>query len=253
MFEFWKLALLFATGLVAGFVDSIAGGGGLISLPVLLSLGLDPRHALGTSKLQSTFGAGSAAWHYAQAGTVNLKDCRRGFVITFVAAILGTLTVQQMDPSFLARIIPVLLALVAIYSLLKPQLGAEDIHPRMNRAGFDVMFGLLIGFYDGFFGPGTGTFWAMAFMLGVGFNLTKATGCTKVMNFASNVSSLIFFVLAGQVVFPAGLAMGFGQLLGARIGSRMVIQRGTKFIRPVFITVVLAITAKLLYTAWRKS
>jgi uncharacterized membrane protein YfcA len=93
----------------------------------------------------------------------------------------------------------------------------------------------------------------MAFMLGVGFNLTKATGCTKVMNFASNVSSLIFFVLAGQVVFPAGLAMGFGQLLGARIGSRMVIQRGTKFIRPVFITVVLAITAKLLYTAWRKS
>jgi uncharacterized membrane protein YfcA len=253
VFEFWKLALLFATGLVAGFVDSIAGGGGLISLPVLLSFGLDPKHALGTSKLQSTFGAGSAAWHYAQAGTVNLKDCRRGFVVTFVAAILGTLTVQQLDPSFLARIIPVLLALVAIYSLLKPQLGAEDIHPRMNRAWFDVSFGLLLGFYDGFFGPGTGTFWAMAFMLGVGFNLTKATGCTKVMNFASNVSSLIFFVLAGQVVFSAGLAMGFGQLLGARIGSKMVIRRGTKFIRPVFITVVLAITAKLLYAAWRKS
>jgi uncharacterized protein len=253
VFEFWKLALLFATGLVAGFVDSIAGGGGLISLPVLLSFGLDPKHALGTSKLQSTFGAGSAAWHYAQAGTVNLKDCRRGFVVTFVAAILGTLTVQQLDPSFLARIIPVLLALVAIYSLLKPQLGAEDIHPRMNRAWFDVTFGLLLGFYDGFFGPGTGTFWAMAFMLGVGFNLTKATGCTKVMNFASNVSSLIFFVLAGQVVFSAGLAMGFGQLLGARIGSKMVIRRGTKFIRPVFITVVLAITAKLLYAAWRKS
>lgn len=252
MFEFWKLALLFATGLVAGFVDSIAGGGGLISLPVLLSFGLDPKHALGTSKLQSTFGAGSAAWHYAQAGTVNLKDCRRGFGVTFVAAILGTLTVQQLDPSFLARIIPVLLALVAIYSLLKPQLGAEDIHPRMNRAWFDVTFGLLIGFYDGFFGPGTGTFWAMAFMLGVGFNLTKATGCTKVMNFASNVSSLIFFVLAGQVVFSAGLAMGFGQLLGARIGSRMVIQRGTKFIRPIFLTVVLAITAKLIYSAWRK-
>jgi uncharacterized membrane protein YfcA len=253
VFEFWKLALLFATGLVAGFVDSIAGGGGLISLPVLLSFGLDPKHALGTSKLQSTFGAGSAAWHYAQAGTVNLEDCRRGFVVTFVAAILGTLTVQQLDPSFLARIIPVLLALVAIYSLLKPQLGAEDIHPRMNRAWFDVTFGLLIGFYDGFFGPGTGTFWAMAFMLGIGFNLTKATGYTKVMNFASNVSSLIFFVLAGQVVFSAGLAMGFGQLLGARIGSRMVIRRGTKFIRPVFIAVVLAITAKLLYAAWRKS
>ena len=252
MFAFWKLALLFATGLVAGFVDSIAGGGGLISLPVLLSFGLDPKHALGTSKLQSTFGAGSAAWHYAQAGTVNLNDCKRGFAITFIAAIFGTLAVQQLDPSFLARMIPVLLALVALYLLLKPQLGAEDIHPRMKRAWFDVMFGLSIGFYDGFFGPGTGTFWAMAFMLGVGFNLTKATGYTKVMNFASNISSLIFFVLAGQVVFSAGLAMGLGQWLGARIGSRMVIQRGTKFIRPVFLTVVLAITAKLLYAAWRK-
>ena len=247
MFGPWQLVVLFASGLAAGFVDSIAGGGGLISLPVLLSFGVDPKRALGTSKLQSTFGAGSAAWHYARAGVVDLKDCRRGFAVTFLAAIGGTLAVQQLDPSFLRRFIPVLLGAVALYTLLKPQLGAEDIRPRLGRAGFDVIFGVVLGFYDGFFGPGTGTFWAMAFVLGAGFNLTKATGHTKVMNFASNISSLLFFLAAGQAVFSAGLAMGFGQLLGARIGSRMVVRRGTKFIRPIFISVVLVITGRLIY------
>jgi uncharacterized membrane protein YfcA len=251
VFEPWQLALLFATGMAAGFVDSIAGGGGLISLPVLLSFGLDPKQALGTSKLQSSFGAGSAAWHYAQAGLVDLKDCARGFAITFAAAVAGTLTVQQLDPSFLRRFIPVLLIAVAAYMFLRPQVGVKDIHPRMRRPCFDILFGLSIGFYDGFFGPGTGTFWAVAFMWGVGFSLTRATACTKVMNFGSNIGSLIFFWVGGHVMVSAGLVMGLGQVLGARIGSRMVVKRGTKFIRPVFLSVVLAITAKLLYDAFR--
>jgi uncharacterized membrane protein YfcA len=117
---------------------------------------------------------------------------------------------------------------------------------------FDLTFGLVLGFYDGFFGPGTGTFWTMAFMLALGFNMTRATGYAKVMNFASNVSSLAFFLLGGNVCFAAGLTMGLGQLIGARIGSRMVIARGTKFIRPVFIAVVLALTLKLAYDAYGK-
>ncbi len=250
MSEIWQLPLLFATGLAAGFVDSIAGGGGLITIPVLMNLGLDPKMALGTNKLQATFGSGSAAWHYAAAGAVDLKDCRWGFGLTFVGAALGTLAVQQLDPTFLKRFIPVLLTVVAVYALLRPQLGEKDLHPHMSRRQFDIIFGLLIGFYDGFFGPGTGTFWAMAFVLGVGFNLTKATGYTKAMNFASNLSSLIFFLAAGQVFFVRGVTMGAGQLLGARIGSRMVVARGTKFIRPVFISVVLIMTGKLLYDAY---
>ncbi len=252
MLELWHLPLLFATGLAAGFVDSIAGGGGLITIPVLMNLGIDPKVALGTNKLQATFGSGSAAWHYAAAKTVDLKDCRRGFTLTFLGAALGTLAVQRLDPSLLRRFIPALLAVVAVYFLLRPQLGEEDLHPRMSRVPFDVTFGLLLGFYDGFFGPGTGTFWAMAFVLGVGFNLTKATGYTKVMNFASNLSSLIFFLLAGQALFVSGLTMGLGQLLGARIGSRMVVTRGTRFIRPIFISVVLVMTGKLLYDAFVK-
>lgn len=248
----WQLPVLLATGLAAGFVDSIAGGGGLITLPVLMSLGLPPQTALGTNKIQATCGSGSAAAHYAHAKTVPLRDCLRGFVLSLAGAALGTVVVRHLDPSFLRRVIPVLLFAVAIYTLLKPRLGAEDLKPRMSRPGFDWTFGLLIGFYDGFFGPGTGTFWTMAFVLGLGFNLTRATGYTKVMNFASNLSSLALFLAGGKVFFVAGLTMGIGQLLGARLGARMVIARGTKFIRPIFISMVLALTAKLIYDNYAK-
>ena len=242
----WQILLLFTTGLAAGFVDSIAGGGGLITLPVLLSLGLDPKKALGTNKLQATCGSGSATWHYARAKTVPLTDCARGFICSLLGAALGTLAVQRLDPSALKRAIPILLIAVALVVLLRPQMGSTDIPARMRRSWFDVLFGLGIGFYDGFFGPGTGTFWTMAYVLVLGFNLTKATGYSKVVNFASNLSSLVFFLWQGNIYFAAGLAMGVGQILGAKIGSGMVIARGTKFIRPIFITVVLAIAVKLL-------
>jgi uncharacterized protein len=247
MITSWDLPLLFGTALFAGFVDSIAGGGGLITLPVLLNLGLGPKEALGTNKLQATFGSGSAAGHYAHAKTVPLRDCARGFLFSLVGAALGTLLVQQLNPSFLRHIIPWLLAAVAVYVLVRPRLGTEDLHPKMPRPWFDVTFGLGLGFYDGFFGPGTGTFWTLAFIVALGFNMTRATGYTKVMNFASNLSSLAFFLAGGRVLFAAGLAMGVGQLLGARVGSRMVIAKGTRFIRPIFLAVVLALTAKLIY------
>jgi uncharacterized membrane protein YfcA len=243
----WQYPLLFGTGLLAGFVDSIAGGGGLITLPVLLSLGLGPKEALGTNKLQATFGSGSAAWHYADGGMVPLKDCTVGFSFSLLGGALGTLAVQQFNRAFLLHAIPFMLMAVAVFMFFKPRLGETDVRPRMRRGVFDLSFGLLIGFYDGFLGPGTGTFWTMAYMLALGFNLTRATGYTKVMNFGSNLSSLIFFLLGGKVMFVAGLLMGFGQLLGARTGSRMVLAKGTKFIRPVFLTVVLILTLKLIY------
>src|SRR5262245_17660917 len=247
MFEPWLLALLFLTGLFAGFVDAIAGGGGLITLPVMLSCGFDPQTALGTNKLQASFGSGSASWHYTRAGVVRLPDCVRGFVITFLAAIAGSWAVQRLDPALLRRVIPILLVLIALYVLLKPSLGAADCPPRMSRTRFDLFFGCLLGFYDGFLGPGTGTFWTTAFVLCLGFNLTRATGYTKIMNFASNLSALGLFLLRKKVLFIPGLAMGAGQLVGARLGASMVVRRGARFIRPIFITVVLAITLKLIY------
>lgn len=246
----WELPLLFTTGLMAGFVDSIAGGGGLITLPMILSMGGDPQVALGTNKLQATFGSASAAWHYSKAGAVDLKDCWRGCLITFIGAIIGTLGVRQIGPNTLKVLIPLLLIAVAVYSLRNPRLGEVEAKPRMERRRFDLILGLMLGFYDGFFGPGTGTFWTMAFVIAMGFNLTRATGYTKAMNFSSNVCSVLVFAIAGQVNYLAGTVMGVGQLIGARFGSRMVMKRGTKFIRPVFITVVLTITVKLLYDAY---
>jgi uncharacterized membrane protein YfcA len=248
--EGWQLPLLFAAGLAAGFVDSIAGGGGLITVPVLLGLGLDPRAALGTNKLQASFGSASATWHYAAAGTMPLRDCVSGFCLTFAGSVGGALVVHKVDPSLLRKIIPVMLIGIAALVWFKPKLGERDLHPRLSRGLFEVLAGLGLGFYDGFFGPGTGTFWAMAFVLGLGFNLTKATGYTKAMNFASNLGSLLFFMAAGHVLYLAGLTMGVGQLLGARAGARMVVARGTGFVRPVFLTVVLGLTAKLIYDAY---
>ena len=252
MIELWHLPLLFVTAFAAGFVDSIAGGGGLITMPVLLSLGLDPQLALGTNKLQAVFGSGSATWHYARGGVVPLGDCRRGFAITFAGAALGSGLALVSSREVLRQLIPILLLAVAVIVILRPKLGHVDAHPRLSRSVFYWTFGLVLGGYDGFFGPGTGTFWALAFMFGLGFNLTKSTGYTKVMNFASNLSSLLFFLLAGRVLFVPGLVMGAGQLLGARAGSRMVMRQGTRFIRPIFLTVVFALTGKLLFDAyWR--
>jgi hypothetical protein len=248
----WGLTLLFITGLVAGFVDSIAGGGGLITLPILLSLGLPPRLALGTNKLQATFGSGSAAWHYKRAGVVDLRRCRWGVVFTIAGATAGTFLVQELDARFLKHFIPAVLLAIAAYMFFKSQLGAEDIRPRMRAGTFYLVAGLGLGFYDGFIGPGTGTFWTMALMLGLGLNLTKATGETKVMNFASNVTSLVFFSCTGQVLVTAGLVMGAGQLLGAKAGSHMVVTKGTKFIRPVFLATVLIVTLKLAWNSYRK-
>jgi len=248
--QHWEIPLLFGTGLAAGFVDSIAGGGGLITLPVMLSLGGDPQTALGTNKLQATFGSASAATHYTRAGAVDLQECWRPFIFTFIGSAIGTLGVRQIGPNTLKIIIPLLLIAVAVYSLRNPKLGEVDTKPQITRGRFDLVFGLLLGFYDGFFGPGTGTFWTMAFVLMLGFNLTRATAHTKVLNFSSNLCSLLVFALAGRINYFAGTIMGLGQLIGAQVGSRMVMRRGTKFIRPVFISVVLAITGKLLYDTY---
>ncbi len=243
-------AILFATGLVAGFIDAIAGGGGLITLPVFLGLGMPPKEALGTNKFQACFGSGSATFHYARAGWVRVSDCWLGIACTAAGAVAGTLLVQQLDPGFLRWSIPLLLILIALYFLIRPQLGTAAGEARMSVAQFHFAFGLGIGFYDGFFGPGTGSFWAMAYMLALGFQLIRATAHTKVMNFTSNMTSFFLFALSGQVNYGAGMAMGFGQVLGARLGSRLAIRKGAGLVRPIFIGIVLAISAKLLYDNW---
>jgi uncharacterized membrane protein YfcA len=243
----WVLSLLLLVGASAGWMDSIAGGGGLITLPVLLNLGLPPADAVGTNKLQAVFGSGSATWHYGRAGLINWRELTAGILFTAVGAFAGALAVQQMRPDFLRTIIPFLLIAIAVYFLFRPQLGDADSHQRLPSGRFHLVFGLALGFYDGFFGPGTGSFWAMAYVLVLGFNLTRATAHTKAMNFTSNAASLAMFVFGGRAHVLAGLTMGLGQLVGARIGAKMVIRRGTRFLRPIFVAVVIAISARLLW------
>jgi uncharacterized protein len=246
-------AVLFVTGVAAGFVDSIAGGGGLITLPVLVSTGMTPHDALGTNKLQAMFGSGSATWHFTSAGLVRIRACVHGILFTGLGAAAGTyLVLQLVNSRILKLVIPWLLIAIAVWLLVKPGFGEHRSAGRLSRNAFHVVFGLLIGFYDGIFGPGTGTFWAMAYVTFLGFDLTQATAHTKLMNFTSNIVSVALFALAGHVLLWPGVAMGTGQLLGARLGSRAVIQRGTKIIRPIFLVVVVAISVKLLWDYFRK-
>lgn len=245
------MPVLFLTGAAAGLIDSIAGGGGLITIPVLLGLGLPPQVALGTNKLQASFGSCSAMVHFVRAGTVNLRDAAIGVFWTTVGAVLGSYTVQQIDPGFLKKFIPFLLLGILCYTIFTPKLGAEEVHPRLPRRLFYTLAGLLLGFYDGFLGPGTGSFWVVALMLGLGFDMRKGTGYTKLFNFTSNIVSLVVFVAGGHVLLWAGLLMGAGQAVGARVGAKLVIRKGTGFVRPVFICSVLAVTAKLFYDSYR--
>src|SRR3954469_18376597 len=164
MDSFWIYPILFFTGLSAGFVDSIAGGGGLITVPVLLGLGLSPADALGTNKLQACFGSGSATYHYGRAGLISWSQCRMGVLFTAIGAIIGTLFVQQLNEALLRQAIPLLLIAIALYLLFRPDLGTVARAPIIALGPFNVAAGLLLGFYDGIFGPGTGSLLGLPFI-----------------------------------------------------------------------------------------
>ena len=242
------LFFMFLVGFAAGLIDSVAGGGGLIALPALLFIGLPPQIALGTNKLQGSFGTLAASYNYIKNGQASFKGALPGIMFTLTGATAGACLVQKLDPTFIEPIIPVLLLVVFIYTLFSKKLGFSDRKPRMHTTVFYMFFGFGLGFYDGFFGPGTGSFWTVSLMLFLGYNMTRATGYTKIMNFISNIVALFWFIIGGNVYFKIGLTMAAGQIIGARIGSNLAITKGTQFIRPVFLTVVLLTIIKLLYT-----
>jgi uncharacterized membrane protein YfcA len=244
------LLLLFAAALFGGFIDSIAGGGGIITLPALLAAGLPPHLALGTNKLQSSFGSFTAAMRYHQGGMFRMRSLLPGIACTALGAVTGTLAIRALSADLLARLIPLLLAAIFVYMLANRRLGEHARPHRMRPAWFHLLFGLGIGFYDGFFGPGTGSFWTIALVVWMGLDLRQATGRTKALNFTSNVVSLVTFLAGGQVVLLAGLLMGAGQVAGAWLGSHMVLRRGTGFVRGVFLCVVGATIAKLLWETY---
>ncbi|HQO10729.1 MAG TPA: TSUP family transporter [Clostridiales bacterium] len=245
--DFLTYFLLFIAGTAAGFIDSIAGGGGLITLPALMLAGLSPQMALGTNKLQSTFGSITASYHYVKSGKADLKTARTGIVFTFIGAGAGTILVQITSNDLLKKLIPFLLMGVLVYLLFSPKAGEIERERRMSEKWFYIIFGLSIGFYDGYFGPGTGAFWVILIVFFLGQEMVSATAYTKVMNFTSNITALLFFLIGGKMVFIPGLIMGIGEIAGATIGSKLVIKNGVKFIKPFFYTIVVIIIISLFY------
>lgn len=245
--------LLTLAGFAGGFIDAIAGGGGLITVPALLAAGLPPQVALGTNKLQSACGTALAVRRYAGAGLLNAPGLGAAVAGAGLAGTAGAFAVGQTSPEVLRLIIPWLLAGVALYTALNRRFGLTPGQERLTPLAFAVPAGLLLGFYDGFFGPGTGSFWMVALVGLRGLDLRHATGYTKAVNLASNLGALAWFLAAGSVHFTAAGFMIAGQLAGARLGSGWVIRDGLSIIRPVFLMVVLALILKLMLDAWQTS
>jgi uncharacterized membrane protein YfcA len=243
----WAIvAMLVTAAFLAGLIDSIAGGGGLITVPVLLLAGFPPVAALGTNKLQSLFGSGSAVLAYATKGHIKPRAQIGSALLAFVGAVIGAGLATVLPGQILQAVLPFLLVAIALFFLLKPDLGDIDRAERLRPALFAVLLVPVIGFYDGVFGPGTGSFFMLAFVALAGYGVLKATAHTKLLNFASNVGGFVGFAIAGAVVWKIGLAMGLAQFAGAQIGSRLAMKNGAKLIRPLLVIVCFALAAKLL-------
>lgn len=243
----WTWLAVAAGGLAAGFIDSIAGGGGLITLPVLLAAGLPPHLAIGTNKVQSVFGSGTAAWRYGRKSLIPWKTVWPGVVMSLIASACGAWTLHKIDASALEKALPFILIILWFYVVFKKDLGNTEGRSRMRPTRFYPTGGGLFGFYDGFLGPGTGSFWTVSQVTLTGMDLKQATAATKPLNFASNLGALVFFLIAGQTVIAVGLVMAVGQVVGAWLGSHLVIKHRPRFIRPFFLTAVAATILKLLW------
>lgn len=249
-FDVLTFLLLFLAGFGAGFVDSIAGGGGIITLPVLLASGIPPHLALGTNKFQSSFGSFTATINYAKRGLYEPKKVVGGVMFTFIGAIIGAYTVKFSSADFLTNFIIVMLIVLFIFTLLNKNLGLKAKAKKIKPFLFYLIFGLVIGFYDGFFGPGTGSFWTIALVLLLGLDLKAATAQTKIFNFTSNIVSLVVFAFLGVVLLKVGIIMGVGQIIGSYSGSTMVAKKEVVFVKYFFLIVVATTIAKLIYDKW---
>ncbi|HIP39007.1 MAG TPA: hypothetical protein EYG88_06465 [Desulfocapsa sulfexigens] len=242
------LVLLFLAGILAGFIDSIAGGGGIITVPALLAVGIPPHQALATNKLQSSCGSLTAALNYTRRGLMNPRELFTGFFFSFLGALSGAIAVQFFEAAFLENLIIAMLIVLFAYTALSPKLGFKQQPHKIGHGLFYTVFGLLIGFYDGFFGPGTGSFWTISLVLLLGLDLKQATAQTKLFNVTSNLVALSIFLYSGLVLWGAGLAMGIGQIIGAYCGSTLVSKREVQFIRVFFLIVVAATIIRLAVT-----
>ncbi|WP_121116087.1 TSUP family transporter [Croceibacterium ferulae] len=238
-------ALLVAVAFLAGTVDAMAGGGGLLTIPATLAAGIPPVAALATNKLMSSLGTGSAVIAYARAGHVNLRAFAGPVAAAFAGSAAGAVTVQHVDPTFLGALVPVLLIAMALYFWLAPPMGDVDRKARLGAVGLSLVCGA-IGFYDGFFGPGTGSFLTLALVTLGGLGLVRAIANTKLINLATNLSALAAMIAGGHVLWVLGLAMAAANVAGNQLGAHLAIRYGGRGVRPLLVVLSLAMTARLL-------
>jgi uncharacterized membrane protein YfcA len=233
------LAGLGLVGLAAGFIDTIAGGGGLLTVPSLLLAGLPTIAALATNKLQSSAGTLTASLTMIHKKQVKLRAVAPVFAMSFVGSLAGCWLVQRIPPRHLDVVIPIVLAGIAIYFVLNRRAGEHPGRPRIARWIYRLCVVPAIGFYDGFLGPGTGSFFGLAGVALQGETLVAATAKAKLLNFASNLAALLAFLASGKIVWLVGLAMMAGQIAGAYLGAHVMIRGGARLIRPLIVVMCL--------------
>ena len=239
------IALLALVAMIAGLVDAIGGGGGLLTLPALLAAGLPPHLALGTNKGCSTFGTGAATVTFARAGKLGRKNAAAGFVGGCVGAIAGAHAQLVVSNEALRPVVLVLLVVAAMVMVVHRPKARSDAHDPSAIVAFAIA--VVLGAYDGFFGPGTGTFVIVAHASLLGATLGEATASAKVVNLGSNVASLVTFALRGTVLWGIALPMAAGNVVGNVVGARLAVRGGDRVVRAVVVAVSLALVAKL---AW---
>ncbi|MCD5976668.1 TSUP family transporter [Pseudomonas quasicaspiana] len=244
------LAVLVVVAFVAGFIDAIAGGGGLLTPPALMTAGLPPHLVLGTNKLSSTFGSATASFTFYRRKLFHPRQWTRALIGTAVGALIGAALAQYLPGEWINQMLPVIVFGCGLYLLFggTPKAPLNSDAPIKKK--WQLPQGLGLGFYDGVAGPGTGAFWTVSSLLIYPLDLVKASGVARSMNFVSNAAALSVFIFSGQVDWLIGLSMGIAVMLGAALGARSAIKGGAKFIRPVFITVVLCLTARLAWQHW---
>ena len=241
------LLLALAAAFLAGLVDAMAGGGGLIQLPALFVL--LPHEAavtvLGTNKASSIFGTSLAAWRYARAVPLPWRSVGGAVVAAFFASALGAATAQHVDGTMFKPAVLVVLVCVAIFTFVRPDYGAVA-HAR-ERPALGTLLGGLIGFYDGLVGPGTGTFLIFAFIATLALDFVQASGAAKAVNVATNLAAVLIFAATDHVKWAWSLPMAVANMAGSAVGARLALGGGARFVRRVFQAVIVALIAKV---AW---
>ena len=250
MHHYLYFFLLFI-GLLAGYIDAIVGGGGLLTLPALLHCGLSPHTALGSNKLAASFGVLSSTLVYLRKNIYNIRLWLLILVASLIGAVFGTVTIHFVNADWLMKVIPFLLIFIVIYMAIPKNIHNKgqpfDYRPAKLKGG---VLGFVLGFYDGIFGPGTGSFWTTALLYFFKLDLLQATAIAKLMNFASNIVAAIIFACYGSINYPLAFVLLLGYVGGSYLGAHAAIKHGRKIIKPLFLIVVTAIAVKLLIQAW---